>query len=254
MNPNSVLTTDNLTKDFGGLRAVDSVSVEFPKGIIKTIIGPNGAGKTTFFNLLSGLLEPTSGRMIYKDMDITGTSPQKRSQLGIARSFQLTQIFPALTTLENVRLAAQSRGKSTVTYNLFSRAGKYDDFIHQSQNILERVNLTDVQNLLAGTLTRADQRKLDVAIALATDPELILLDEPTAGMAVEEIPEILEIIQELSKSHKDLTIILIEHKIDIVMEVSDSIFVLADGKLLADGTPEEIQENAEVQQAYLGGL
>lgn len=254
MSAERILETDNVTKKFGGLIAVDSVSIDFPKGVIKAIIGPNGAGKTTLFNLLSGVLAPTSGQIFYKGEEITKLPPQDRSQQGISRSFQLTQVFSALTALENVRIAAQSRGGSAVTYNVLSRAEGYEDFIRKGREILDRVNLSHAYTTRAGDLTRADQRKLDVAIALATEPDLLLLDEPTAGMAVEEIPEILGIIRDLHEDQEDLTTVLIEHKIDVVMELADSLFVLVDGEVLADGTPEEIQENREVQEAYLGGL
>lgn len=250
----TILETEGLTKDFGGLTAVDHVDLKIPRGRIEAIIGPNGAGKTTFFNLLSGLLEPTSGEITYKGKIITDFSPEERSKEGIARSFQLTQIFPSLPTLENVRIAAQSRGGSKTTYDMFSRADGYQNFIDKSQNLLDKVGLTEEHGTPAGNLTRANQRKLDFAIALATDPELLLLDEPTAGMAMEEIPEVLDVIEKLNEVREDLSIVLIEHNMDIVMDISDNICVLADGQTLAEGTPEEIRQNDEVQQAYLGAL
>lgn len=233
---------------------MDHVDLKIPRGKIEAIIGPNGAGKTTFFNLLSGLLEPTSGEITYKGKAITDLSPEERSQEGIARSFQLTQIFPALSTLENVRIAAQSRAGTKTTYDMFSHVESYQSFIDKSRNILEKVGLNEEYGTLAGNLTRANQRKLDFAIALATDPELLLLDEPTAGMAMEEIPEVLEVIEKLNKVRENLSVVLIEHNMDVVMDISDNICVLADGKTLAEGPPDTIRENEDVQQAYLGAL
>lgn len=233
---------------------MDHVDLKLPRGKIEAIIGPNGAGKTTFFNLLSGLLEPTDGKIIYKDKIITNLSPEERSREGIARSFQLTKIFPALSTLENVRVAAQSRARNRTTYNIFTRADSYTKFIEKSQNLLNKVGLDEEFGTPAGNLTRANQRKLDFAIALATDPQLLLLDEPTAGMAMEEIPEVLDVIETLNEVREELSIVLIEHNMDIVMDISDRICVLADGQTLAEGTPEMIRSNEEVQRAYLGAL
>lgn len=254
MANSTVLQTTDLTKKFGGMTAVDSVDIKFQRGIVTAIIGPNGAGKTTLFNLLSGVLTPTRGTITYEDRDITTESPEEISQLGIARSFQLTQIFPALTALENVRLAAQSRGGPKVTYDMLSPAERYEDFVDLGLELLRRVGLEDDYTTLAGDLTRADQRKLDLTMAIATKPNLLMLDEPTAGMAVEEIPEILDIIEEIGRDRAGLSILLIEHKIDIVMDISDSIAVLANGQLLATGSPQEIKEDEQVQQAYLGGM
>ncbi|MFB6290403.1 MAG: ABC transporter ATP-binding protein [Candidatus Bipolaricaulia bacterium] len=249
-----ILETQGLTKRFGGLTAVDQVNIGFARGDITAIIGPNGAGKTTFFNLLSGLLEPTSGEIIYKGKVITNLTPEERSQEGIARSFQLTQIFPSLSTLENVRIAAQSRGRFGITYNMFSKAEKYENFTNKARALLKKVGLGEEYHTRAGNLTRANRRKLDVTIAFATDPEILLLDEPTAGMAMEEIPEVLDVIENLNRDREDLSIVLIEHNMDIVMDVSDIICVLADGKKLAEGTSEAIREDEKVQQAYLGAL
>ncbi len=254
MTEKTVLKTENLTKNFGGITAVDSVDIEFTEGKLRALIGPNGAGKTTFFNLLSGVLKPTEGKVIYQGEEITNYSPEERSQKGIARSFQLTQIFPSLTAFENVRLAAQSRGDKSIIYNIISKASNYDEFVEKAMDLLERVDLRNQANTLASNLTRADQRKLDVTMAIATEPDLLLLDEPTSGMAVEEIPEILDVIDKLSETRENLTTLLIEHKMDIVMDVSEEILVLADGKVLADGTPEEIKQSQEVQKAYLGAL
>lgn len=249
-----ILETENLTKRFGGITAVDNVSVSIPAGTLKAIIGPNGAGKTTFFNLLSGVYPPTEGKVRYKGEDITNNRPDERSQKGLVRSFQLTQIFSNLTTLENIRLAAQSRGGTSTNYNMFKDALSYGEYLEKSKNLLEEFELSDKANILAKDLSGADMRKLDVMMAIVSDPEVLLLDEPTSGMAIEEIPEILNIITGLTEEREDLTIVLIEHKVNIVMDIADSIFVLANGKLIADGTPKEIQEDETVQEAYLGGM
>ncbi|KXA96286.1 branched-chain amino acid ABC transporter substrate-binding protein [candidate division MSBL1 archaeon SCGC-AAA259I09] len=248
-----VLETEGLTKRFDGITAVDNVSISVPSGTLKAIIGPNGAGKTTFFNLLSGVYPPTDGKIWYKGEDITRKRPDERSQKGLVRSFQLTQIFPNLSTLENIRLAAQSRGKSSTNYNMLKDALSYSEYVEKSKELLKDFELFDKANAPARDLSGADMRKLDVMMAIASEPEVLLLDEPTSGMAMEEIPEILDIITSLSENREDLTIVFIEHKVNVVMDIADSIFVLANGKVIADGTPKEIQEDEEVQKAYLGG-
>lgn len=250
----AVLRTEELTKRFGGVVAVDDVSVEIQKGKLKALIGPNGAGKTTFFNVISGVLKPTSGKVFYKGEDVTGRRPDELSKKGLVRSFQLTQIFPNLYTIENVRLAAQSRAGKKVNYNLFSNALGYESFVEKAVALLEEFGLQDKKHVPARDLSRADMRKLDVVIALASDPDVLLLDEPTAGMAVEEISEVLDVIESVHEREEDLTILLIEHKVDVVMEVAESIMVLSDGKLIADGEPQEIREDEKVQEAYLGAI
>ncbi len=217
----------------------------------KSIIGPNGAGKTTLFNLLSGQLQPTSGRVIYRGKDITRLSPTARTRLGIGRSFQITNVFPNLTVLENVRLAVQSQGK--VRYNMLSSYKKYAQFEALALEWLELVLLADKKDSLAANLAHGEKRKLEIAMLLALNTEVLLLDEPTAGMSLEEVPAILEVIKKI-KDQGNRTIVLIEHKMDMILELSDSIMVLFNGRLLADGTPQEIIENETVQSAYLGGV
>lgn len=247
-----LLKTKDLTKSFGGLIAVDHVNITVPKRVIKAIIGPNGAGKTTLFNLISGTLKPTKGKIYFEGEDITDKPPHIRSHKGISRSFQITSIFPKLTTLENVRIAAQSRADGKVNYNLFSNAIGYDSYREKALKLLDEVDLRGKEHLLGCNLTHADQRKLEIAIAMATDPKLLLLDEPTSGIAIEEIPDIVSVITRLKKMQTELTIILIEHKLDIVMNIADSITVMSEGRVIADGKPDQIAKNELVQQAYLG--
>ncbi|KPB04885.1 ABC transporter ATP-binding protein [Bacillus sp. CHD6a] len=249
MNP--ILQTKDLTIAFGGHVAVDHVSFTVEPFHFKSIIGPNGAGKTTFFNLLSGQLKPTKGEVIWKGEDITKLSSMKRTRKGIGRSFQITNVFPNLTVLENVRLAVQSqRG---VRYNMLFHFQHFKEFEERSLDLLKTVLLDDKASSLANNLAHGEKRKLEIAMLLALETELLLLDEPTAGMSIEEVPAILEVIK-LIKAKKDRTIILIEHKMDMILDLSDSVTVLFNGKLLADGTPQEIMNNETVQSAYLGGL
>ncbi|WP_226682616.1 ABC transporter ATP-binding protein [Sutcliffiella horikoshii] len=246
-----ILQTKDLTIAFGGHVAVNQVNFSVEPYHFKSIIGPNGAGKTTFFNLLSGQLKPTNGEVIWKGEDITKLSPMKRTRKGIGRSFQITNVFPNLTVLENVRLAVQSqRG---VRYNLFSHFRNFTEFEERSLELLKTVLLDDKAQALAKNLAHGEKRKLEIAMLLALETEMLLLDEPTAGMSIEEVPAILEVIK-LIKAKGDRTIILIEHKMDMILDLSDSVTVLFNGKLLADGTPEEIMKNETVQSAYLGGL
>lgn len=247
-----ILETKNLTKSFGGLVAVNHVNIAIPKGLLKAIIGPNGAGKTTLFNLISGTLKPTEGRIFYNGVDITDDPPHIRSRKGISRSFQITSIFPRLTTLENVRIAAQSRADGRVNYDLLSSVTRYSSFIEKALNLLAEVGLQGKEHFLACNLPHADQRKLEIAIAMATDPQLLLLDEPTSGIAIEEVPDIVNAITRLKKARMELTLIIIEHKLDVVMRIAESIMVMSEGRVIADDKPDQIAKNELVQQAYLG--
>jgi len=248
-----ILETKQLTKSFGGLVAVNNVNMVIPEGTIKAIIGPNGAGKTTLFNLISGTLKPTKGKIFFNGEDITDMPPHSRSQKGISRSFQVINIFPGLTTLENVRIAVQSRASRRVNYNLLSDATSYSSFTEKALELLNEVELKGKEHLIARNLSHADQRKLDIAIALATDPKLLLLDEPTSGVAIEEVPDIINLIKKLKeRRRKEITIVLIEHKLDVVMNVADSIMVMFEGRVIADDKPNRIVKNELVQQAYLG--
>jgi len=245
-----VLETKSLVKKFSGIVAVDNVSLKVAEGEIKAIIGPNGAGKTTLFNLITGILKPDSGRIILNGRDITRIPLHKRVKLGIGRSFQLTNIFPNLSVLENIEFAVQS--------SLKRRAGPLE--IVNRKVIKERVEdfasrfgLLDCLGSKAGALTYADQRKIEVIMALALNPEILLFDEPTAGMSSEESFQVMEILKGISKV-EDKPILLIEHDIKFVMKTADKITVMHRGKILAEGSPQEIVKNEQVQEVYMGGV
>jgi len=242
-----ILETKGLTKSFGGLTAVDGVDFQVEKGQLCTIIGPNGAGKTTFFNMIAGNLPPTRGEIWFKGENITNLPPYMVSRKSIARSYQIINLFPNSTVFENIRIAAQSR---KVTYDFWKNAQGLDEINGKVKKILETLRLTDRQESPASSLPYGEQRHLEIGIALATEPELLLMDEPTAGLTPEETLGIMELIKAISKG---LTIILVAHDMDVVMKVSDRITVLHQGRVLAEGKPEEIQKNEEVQRVYLGG-
>ncbi|WAA08763.1 ABC transporter ATP-binding protein [Fervidibacillus albus] len=246
-----ILQTKNLTIQFGGHIAVNNVDFTVYEKQFKSIIGPNGAGKTTLFNLLGGQLKPTSGKIYFRNEDITSLSSVKRTRKGIGRSFQMTNVFPNITVFENVRLAVQSR--KNIRYPFYKHFSKYTEVNERTSEILELVLLQDKQFSLAKQLSHGEQRKLEIAMLLALETEVLLLDEPTAGMSLEEVPTILDVIQNVKKEG-NRTIVLIEHKMDLIMNLSDAVTVLYNGQFLADGTPEEIMENETVQNAYLGGL
>lgn len=250
MNGSVIIETKDLTIRFGGNVAVDKVNLRIEPFVLKSIIGPNGAGKTTLFNLISGQYKPTAGRVIFKGADITYLDPADRTKLGIGRSFQLTNIFPTLSVLENVRLALQS--KQDVGLVFWRHYRSYSDLEDRAYELLKQVLLEERWADEAKTLTHGEQRKLEIAILLGLDPEVLLLDEPTAGMSLEEVPAILEIIQEI-KSSRNRTILLVEHKFDMIMTVSDTIAVLKEGRLICDDTPDAVSCNEEVLEAYLGG-
>ncbi len=229
---------------------MDHVSLDVAPHTLKSIIGPNGAGKTTLFNLLSGQYRPSEGRILFKGADITGRSAAARARLGIGRSFQLTNIFPTLTVLENVRLAVQARrGLGFIAWRHYR---SFPDAEDHAYALLETVLLASKWEAPAGELAHGEKRKLEVGILLALEPEVLLLDEPTAGMSLEEVPTIIALIERI-KIRRDRTILLVEHKIDMVMALSDSIAVLKDGRLIADGSPEAVSGSPEVQAAYFGG-
>ena len=245
-----MLETDQLTVRFGGHAAVDGVSCAFAPGTLTAIVGPNGAGKTTYFNLISGQIPATSGRVRLNGLDITDHAAPSRTRLGLGRAFQLTNLFPNLTALENVRLAVQV--KSGKALDLFSRARNHRGLIDRAMEHLAAVSLIDRAQAVAATLSDGDQRKLEVAILLALEPAIFMFDEPTAGMSVDEVPTILEIIAAI-KQQRDKTILLVEHKMDVVRSLSDRIVVLHQGRLVADGVPAEVINSDIVREAYLGG-
>ena len=246
-----ILRTENLTIRFGGHTAVDHVNFEMPANHFKSIIGPNGAGKTTFFNLISGDLRATEGEVYFKGEPLAKSSAVSRTRKGIGRSYQITNVFPNLTVLENVRLAVQSKEK--IRFQLLRHFNSYPKLTERAQVLLELVLLTGKEHAIASQLSHGEKRKLEIAMLLALDTEVLLLDEPTAGMSLEEVPAILDVIRQI-KNTGEKTILLIEHKMDMILDLSDSIMVLFNGRLLADGSPKEIMDNEQVQNAYLGGL
>lgn len=250
MKKEPVIETRNLTIRFGGNVAVNQVSLQFEEFALKSIIGPNGAGKTTLFNLISGQYKPSAGQVFFAGQDVTALDAASRTQLGIGRSFQLTNIFPTLSVLENVRLALQA--KADVGLVFWRHWRSYSELEDRAYELLGDVLLADRWAQPASSLTHGEQRKLEIAILLGLDPTVLLLDEPTAGMSIEEVPAILALIQKI-KLARNRTILLVEHKFDMIMSLSDSIAVLKEGRLLCDDTPEAIANNAEVQAAYLGG-
>jgi len=249
-NTASIIETKDLTIRFGGHVAVDHVSLSVEPFTLKSIIGPNGAGKTTFFNLLTGQYKPTEGKIFLKGRDITHLGAPMRSRLGMGRSFQLTNIFPMLTGMENVRIAIQAR--KGFGLNFWRHYLHFSESEDEAYLILKDVLLNDKWAAPASLLTHGEQRKLEMALLVALKPEILFLDEPTAGMSQEEVPAILEILYKI-KSAGDKTILLVEHKMDMIMNLSDSIIVLQDGRLIADGDPDKIHQSKEVQEAYLGG-
>jgi branched-chain amino acid transport system ATP-binding protein len=251
MTDEIILEAQNLSKAFGGLVAVDDVSIKIKKQTMHAIIGPNGAGKTTLFNLLSGVMPPTKGQVLFKGNDITSLPPYKRAHLGIGRSYQITNIFNNLSVLENIRLAAQAKGKDN--FKIFHRADDLQQYIDKAEEVIEMVGLSGKELFPARDLAHGEKRKLELGIMLACDPELLLFDEPTAGMSSEQVPELIEIINKILHQG-ERTAILVEHRMDMVMSISDIITVMNQGRLLAEGAPSEIATNKQVQIAYLGDL
>ncbi len=246
-----ILETRDLRREFGALVAVDDVNVEIEAGTLHSIIGPNGAGKTTFFNLVSGTLPPTSGRVFFKGEDITALPVHRAIHRGLGRSFQITNIFPNLTVLENVRLAAQAMGRDS--FRLFRSHGRYDEYLRRAAEVLEQVGLSGQELMPASTLPHGDQRKLELGMILAPDPEVLMLDEPTAGMAAEQVPELMGLVQRIQVAGTK-TVVLVEHNMNVVMRVSDRITVMHQGAVLAEGSAAEIAADERVQTAYLGQL
>jgi branched-chain amino acid transport system ATP-binding protein len=252
-----LLETQDLTIRFGGHVAVDHVSCAFAPGTLTAIVGPNGAGKTTYFNLISGQLPASAGRVLLDGQDITGLAAPLRTRRGLGRAFQLTQLFPNLTVHENVRLAIQAResgrgqGGGWGGVDFWRVWLDRKAWLDEAQAILVQVRLADKSQAHAANLPHGDQRKLEVALLIALDPKVFMFDEPTAGMSVDEVPVILDLIRGL-KSRPGCTILLVEHKMDVVRELADRIIVLHNGQLVADGEPAAVIASPIVQQAYLG--
>jgi branched-chain amino acid transport system ATP-binding protein len=245
----NVLEVSGATKRFGSLVAVRDVSLSVKKGELRAIIGPNGAGKTTFFNLISGLFPPTSGTIVFEGRDVTALPPEARVSLGIARTFQITEIFPELTVFENVRTSTEVADG----YRLRPWIGRAEKERIKSQvdATLELTGLRKRADRLVGELSHGDQRAAEIAMALALRPRLLLLDEPTAGMGDQETYEVTQLIRRLHRE-SSFTIVLIEHDMRVVFHLADRIMVLDQGRFLAEGSPEEIAANEDVQAAYLG--
>ena len=244
-----MLETKDLTIRFGGHVAVDHVSCVFRPGTLTAIVGPNGAGKTTYFNLISGQLRASEGSVRLNGEDITNQTAPARTHRGLGRAFQLTQLFPNLSVLENVRLAVQSRRKEGL--NLWSVWLDHRNTLERAHELVERVKLGDRAHAAASSLPHGDQRKLEVAMLMALEPSIYMFDEPTAGMSADDVPVILDLIRAL-KSQLNKTILLVEHKMDVVRELADRIIVLHNGQLVADGEPDQVMASPVVQQAYLG--
>jgi branched-chain amino acid transport system ATP-binding protein len=266
----AVLRTEGLTKRFGGLTAVDSVDFELAEGELCSLIGPNGAGKTTFFDLLTGALDPTAGtvEVAGRDgadageatsdaaatdgsvgwIDITDDPPHATAQRGLHRSYQVTNVFPTSTVLENVRIAAQAHGDDS--FRAWRNVNGFEKYLTEARQVLERVGLAAKADDPAETLSHGEKRQLEVGIALAGDPEVLLLDEPNAGVSSESVDDIIALIEDVATDH---AVLLVEHNMDIVMNVSDRIVVLNRGEVIADGPPDAVRDDPAVQEAYLGG-
>ncbi|GJD66000.1 ABC transporter ATP-binding protein [Methylobacterium frigidaeris] len=241
-----ILSAQGLGKAFGKFRALSGVTVDFPEGGITAIIGPNGAGKSTFFNLISGAVPPSEGRVLFRGRDITGLPPHRFARMGIAKSFQITNVFPHLTVRENVRVAAQARN---VRVPLFRDRSAFPELTERAEALLGAVGLGHRLDRLARELAHGEQRALEIAVALAAEPSLLLLDEPTAGMSPEETRAMMDLVQRLAET---CTLILVEHKMKLVMGLCRRLVVLHQGQLLAEGTPDDIRAHPEVRRVYLG--
>jgi branched-chain amino acid transport system ATP-binding protein len=242
----TILRTEKVGKSFGKFVALRGISADFRRGQLAGIIGPNGAGKSTFFNTLSGQFAPSEGRIVFEGCDITGLPQHRYARLGIAKSFQITTVFPQLSTLENVRVALQAL---VSRYDVWRPRARMTELTERAGALLQTVGLWPARQRLAANLAHGEQRALEIAMALAADPRLLLLDEPTAGMSPEETRGMMTLITRLAAER---TVILVEHKMKLVMGICDRLLVLHHGELLAQGTPAEVRTNPEVKRVYLG--
>jgi branched-chain amino acid transport system ATP-binding protein len=245
----AILELKGIGKSFGALEVLLEINLDIAEGKITSVIGPNGAGKTTLFNVISGRFPASAGTILYKKRDITRMRPHEITLAGLARSFQITNIYQKLTVGENVSLAVQTRSPKRMSF--FTRFQGLGDVKKRTTGILERIGLGKWADIPAGQLSHGDQRHLEIGMTLATGPELLLLDEPTSGMSPAEAAQTMDLIKDLSR---DFTIVLIEHNMDIVMNISDRIAVLNFGRKIAEGSPEEVADNPEVRRVYLGGV
>jgi len=247
MTDDLILRAERLDRSFGGIHAVNDVTLEVPRGSLHAIIGPNGSGKTTLFNLITGHTRPSSGTVHFDGHEITGMACAKVARRGLAKSYQITTVFPLLTVFENVRIAAQAASHS---YVFWRPADGIKAVTRHAEEVLERIGLAADRNVIASNLSHGDQRRLDLAIALATSPRLLLLDEPTAGMSPAETATTVELVRELNR---DVTILIIEHKMDVILTIADKITVLHQGQKLFEGVPAEVKAHPKVQEVYLTG-
>jgi len=247
MTDETLLQTRSLTKEFRGFRAVSDVDLVVQTGTVHALVGPNGAGKTTLFNLLTGFLEPSSGTIEYDGHDITGKRPEDIAHLGIARSFQITSLFDALTLREHLELALASRtGLGMRFWQSVTRFGRFDD---RATALLEQVGLADLSGLPAGSLAYGQKRALELALALALDPKLLLLDEPTAGMGVEDVDRTIALVKQVAEGR---TVVLVDHNMHVVGSLAHTVTVLQSGQVLAEGPYEQVRQDPRVVEAYLG--
>ncbi|MDZ7747066.1 MAG: ABC transporter ATP-binding protein [Halobacteriales archaeon] len=249
----SLLETENLVKRFGGVTATDDVSISIDSNERVSLIGPNGAGKSTLINLITRRLDPTEGDIRFKDESIVGLAPHDVVQRGVSKSFQTASIFPQLPVIDNARIAALGAEHGSFRLNLLSRLDSYDEVDTVARETLQDVGLWDQRDTTASELPYGDKRRLELGIALAAGPDLLLMDEPTAGMSPEETAATVELIEEV-KAERELTFLLVEHDMEVVMNISDRIIVLDRGSVIEQGTPTEIRESERVQDAYLGGV
>lgn len=243
----NILELQGIYKDFEGLQVLFDVNLGVQEGERHAIIGPNGAGKSTLFNLITGKYRPSRGRIFLKDETVTGVNPFKLNRMGMARSFQITNIFRTMTVFENVRNAILSKNK--IRYNMFSRLSGMDEINRQTEKVLHEIGLLERKDNIAGELSYGQQRALEIGLTIATNPELILLDEPTAGMSSEETREAVKLIQRVTEGK---TLIIVEHDMEVVFSIADRISVIYYGKVLASGAPDEIRNDQKVKDAYLG--
>lgn len=248
MNDAVILATEGIGKRYGAFTALDDIDVAFARGKLTAVIGPNGAGKSTLLSILSGATTPTGGRIIFEGRDIAGTKPHRFARMGIARSYQITNLFPQLTVHENVRLAAQAI-HAPARFDLWRSRVQYPTLDEEADALLASVGLAPQRDRTAATLAHGEQRALEIAVALAAKPRLLLLDEPTAGMSPEETREMMDLVARLASER---TVLLVEHKMKMIMGLADHIVVLHQGRLLAQGTPQVIRADPAVRRVYLG--
>jgi branched-chain amino acid transport system ATP-binding protein len=247
MEDGTIMEMIDLYKNFGDLMAINGFSLSIGKGKRHAIIGPNGAGKTTLFNLLSGRFKPTRGRILFNGRDITGMSPYRISRLGIARSFQIINVFPQLSVFENVHAVLMS--KNHIRYNFLRNVKRWEKVAQEAVSLLEQIGLLEKKEVPAGFLSYGEQRGLEVGLTIASDPEIILLDEPTAGMSMDETRQAIKLIDRVTKGK---TLVIIEHDMEVIFSLADVITVMHYGEIVATGSPEEIRKDQKVKEAYLG--